>query len=160
MSIFDASAEVSMAPSWRCPHCRTLQAEALRCWRCLRAAVTCSTCHRFRTSVASDLGYCAADSSRTPLRGDEARPCWEAAPEAPTAPGLFDTGTPPPAPPTAAPTRPRRQGPAPAPKPSVEDVRAAAWVEAPDGQLVEAPSVAPRQTVMSEVQRRRRSRSR
>jgi hypothetical protein len=29
--------------------------------------------------VAAQLGYCGLDRQRTPLTGDEIRPCWEAA---------------------------------------------------------------------------------
>jgi hypothetical protein len=29
--------------------------------------------------VAGQLGYCGLDRQRRPLRGDEIRPCWEAA---------------------------------------------------------------------------------
>ena len=29
--------------------------------------------------MAGQLGYCGLDRQRTPLRGDEIRPCWEAA---------------------------------------------------------------------------------
>jgi hypothetical protein len=32
-----------------------------------------------------NLGYCGLDRDRSPLRGDEIRPCWEAMPEAPAA---------------------------------------------------------------------------
>jgi hypothetical protein len=32
-----------------------------------------------------NLGYCGLDRERSPLRGDEIRPCWEAVPEAPAA---------------------------------------------------------------------------
>jgi hypothetical protein len=32
-----------------------------------------------------NLGYCGLDRDRSPLRGDEIRPCWEAVPEAPGA---------------------------------------------------------------------------
>jgi hypothetical protein len=155
MSIFDSSVDVLAAPSWRCPHCRTLQAEASRCWRCARAAVNCSTCHRFRGSVAGGIGYCAVDPSRTPLRGDEVRTCWESAPATPSAPGLFTMLEPTPPTPATPPVSPRRR-PAPAPRPPLEEVRAAAWADVPEGELIEAPPVDPRQPVMSEVQRRRR----
>jgi hypothetical protein len=30
-----------------------------------------------------NLGYCGLDRDRSPLRGDEIRPCWEAVPGAP-----------------------------------------------------------------------------
>ena len=32
-----------------------------------------------------NLGYCGLDRERSPLRGDEIRPCWEAVPEPPGA---------------------------------------------------------------------------
>jgi hypothetical protein len=31
-----------------------------------------------------NLGYCGLDRSRSPLRGDEIRPCWDARPDAAT----------------------------------------------------------------------------
>jgi len=62
--------------TWRCPHCTTPQAEASRCWVCGRGTTICSTCSHFRRAVAVKLGYCALDSRRSPLRGDELRPCW------------------------------------------------------------------------------------
>jgi hypothetical protein len=77
-------------PSWRCPHCRTLQPETTHCRTCSRAAVACGTCHLYRASVVTDLGYCARDWSRTPLSGDEVHPCWEAgAAELEVRSGLF-----------------------------------------------------------------------
>jgi hypothetical protein len=49
-----------------------------------------------------NLGYCGLDRDRTPLRGDEIRPCWESMPQdggeavsLPIAPGpisRFDRG--------------------------------------------------------------------
>jgi hypothetical protein len=64
-------------PSWRCPHCGTPQAEASRCWVCHRSSTSCATCRNFRGSVASRLGFCGLDRRRTPIHGDEVRPCWE-----------------------------------------------------------------------------------
>src|SRR6266404_3840838 len=64
-------------PLWRCPHCRTPQAETARCWVCHRSSTSCATCRNFRGSVAAGVGYCGLDRSRAPLRGDEIRACWE-----------------------------------------------------------------------------------
>jgi len=88
--LIDRADGVPSAPSWRCPHCRTLQPETTHCRTCSRAAVACGTCHLYRASVVTDLGYCARDRSRTPLSGDEVHPCWEAgATELDVRPGLF-----------------------------------------------------------------------
>jgi hypothetical protein len=65
-------------PMWRCPHCGTPQAETSRCWVCKRSSTSCGTCRHFRRSVAAQLGYCGLDRRRSPLHGDEIRPCWEA----------------------------------------------------------------------------------
>lgn len=65
---------------WHCPHCGALQAEAARCWVCRRSSTTCSTCRNFRTSLATDVGYCALDRRRRPLTGLELRGCWEGRP--------------------------------------------------------------------------------
>ena len=75
-------------PIWRCPHCGTPQPEASRCWVCRRSTTTCATCRHFRRSVAASVGYCGLDRRRTPLRGDEIRPCWEAALDRPGAPEI------------------------------------------------------------------------
>jgi hypothetical protein len=64
-------------PLWRCPHCRTPQAETARCWVCHRSSTSCATCRNFRGSVAAGVGYCGLDRSRAPLHGDEIRACWE-----------------------------------------------------------------------------------
>jgi len=66
-------------PMWRCPHCATPQAETARCWVCHRSSTACGACRHFRRAVAGQLGYCGLDRQRRPLRGDEIRPCWEAA---------------------------------------------------------------------------------
>jgi len=66
-------------PLWRCPHCATPQAETARCWVCHRSSTACGACRHFRRAVAGQLGYCGFDRQRHPLRGDEIRPCWEAA---------------------------------------------------------------------------------
>ena len=161
MSIFDHPDRVPAASPWRCPHCGQLQAETSRCWRCTRAAVTCASCHLFRKAVATDLGYCADDTARTPLNGEEVQACWEAVPAAPTAPGLFaelDAPPPPAAAATVTPPPRRRRLAARAAKPPLEEPRAAAWAEAPAGQLTEAPRVEPGRQLMSEVKRRRRRR--
>jgi hypothetical protein len=69
---------------WRCPHCGTPQAETARCWVCGRSSTSCATCRHFRDAVAVNLGYCGLDRNRSPLRGDEIRPCWEAGADGPT----------------------------------------------------------------------------
>ena len=152
----------SVATSWRCPHCGQLQAGALRCWRCERAGDSCSTCHRCRRAVASDLGYCADDRGRTPVSGDEVRPCWEAAAAVPSASGLFaelDVAavgpvlTPPVI--AATPPPPLRRS-AKAAKPPLEEPRAAAWTEMPVGELTDAPHVAPEPRPKPDAERRRR----
>ena len=61
---------------WHCPHCGAPQAETARCWVCRRSSTTCSTCRNFRSSLATDLGYCALDRKRLPLTGRELRGCW------------------------------------------------------------------------------------
>jgi hypothetical protein len=63
---------------WQCPHCGARQAETGRCWVCHRSSTCCATCARFRPSLVGGVGYCALDRSRSPLRGDELRGCWEA----------------------------------------------------------------------------------
>ncbi|MEA2609334.1 MAG: hypothetical protein QOJ75_1577, partial [Chloroflexota bacterium] len=40
-------------------------------------STACGSCRNFRRSVAAQLGYCALDRQRQPLRGDEIRACWE-----------------------------------------------------------------------------------
>jgi hypothetical protein len=65
-------------PMWRCPHCRTPQAESARCWVCQRSSIACGACRHFRRSVAAQLGYCGLDKRRLALTGDEVRACWEA----------------------------------------------------------------------------------
>lgn len=64
---------------WRCPHCATPQTETARCWVCHRSSTACGACRHFRRAVAGQLGFCGLDRQRRPLRGDEIRPCWEAA---------------------------------------------------------------------------------
>ena len=76
MSIFDPGKDVPDAPTWRCPHCRTLQPETSRCRACLRATVTCASCGHFRPTLVSGLGLCANDRTRAPLGSDEVHPCW------------------------------------------------------------------------------------
>ena len=154
MSIFDPVERVTTAPSWRCPACKTLQPETTRCRACSRAAITCLTCHAFRPTLVGDVGFCADDPARTPIRSDEVRPCWvhEAMTTASEG-GLFDTPGSSPAPPaalgSAAPLVP------PSPRP-------ASHGHARDearGRLVEAPHVAPARGLVSELQRRVNDRS-
>ena len=78
-----------MGRTWRCPHCATLQVEALRCFVCQRSATSCSTCLNFRRSLIGGLGYCALDRRREPLSGAEQRPCWTDSPQA-GLDGFFD----------------------------------------------------------------------
>ena len=138
--MFDPSDTVGSVLAWRCPECYTVQSETTRCWRCDKPAFTCESCRSYRPSVAADLGYCARDPERTPLRADEVRACWESADVAgPRA--LSD-------PVASERSRPRV-------KPPLEDPGRAAWVE-PDGDaLVEAPKIAPGKRLSTEVQRRR-----
>lgn len=63
-------------PMWRCPHCRTPQAEAARCWVCHRSSTSCATCANFRLAVFGGVGYCGLDRRRERLAGDEIRACW------------------------------------------------------------------------------------
>ncbi len=67
-----------MMATWRCPHCRTPQAEAARCWVCHRSSTSCATCADFRHAVFGGAGYCGRDRRRGSLAGDEIRPCWSA----------------------------------------------------------------------------------
>ena len=62
---------------WSCPHCGTPQEETARCWVCRRSTVCCATCRHVRAAVAGGMTYCGLDRLRTPIRGDEIRPCWE-----------------------------------------------------------------------------------
>jgi hypothetical protein len=68
----------SSVPMWRCPHCGAPQPESSRCWVCHRSSTSCLTCRHFRSAVVAKVGYCALDRTRSPLTGDEIRPCWEA----------------------------------------------------------------------------------
>lgn len=148
-----------------------MQAETTRCWRCDKPAFTCRTCHFYRASVAADLGYCADDSLRTPLRADETRSCWEAAvlpgvgvsagSGVAAGTGLFaeaEIAPPPPVLPRpprpsvrTAPDRERRRA-----RPPLEPPGRAAWVQSEADALVEAPDVEPGKRLTTEVQRRRR----
>ena len=74
--------------TWRCPHCGTTQGEAARCFLCGRSATSCGTCANFRGSVVGGMGYCALDRRRSPLSGEERRPCWTGA-EVAASDGLF-----------------------------------------------------------------------
>jgi hypothetical protein len=106
--------------------------------------VSCASCHRFRRSIASDLGYCADDAARSPLSGEEVRSCWEDAPSATPGPGLFDAAE------LAAKlaTAPARPASDPVPAPPRPPVA---------GGLVEAPHVPPSGRLSSEFERRARS---
>ncbi len=73
---------------WRCPHCRTVQGDSVRCFLCGRSATSCGTCVNFRESVVGGLGFCGLDRRREPLGGDEQRACWTGASTAP-ADGVF-----------------------------------------------------------------------
>ena len=53
--------------------------ETSQCWVCRRSTASCASCRHFRRSVAGRLGYCALDTRRTPLTGEEERECWERA---------------------------------------------------------------------------------
>jgi hypothetical protein len=117
--------------------------------------VSCSTCHRFRRSVAADLGYCANDDARAPLGGDEVRACWERAPGITTVPGLFDDIQ----------LQPAAQHESPSTRPPVGPTIAVddelpstvAGPLAAAGRLVDAPHVAPGRVLMSEHERRSRA---
>ncbi len=63
--------------NWRCPHCRTPQPEAARCWVCRRSSTSCGTCAHYRRAIAGPSGgTCGLDPRRTALQGDELRGCW------------------------------------------------------------------------------------
>ena len=174
MSIFDHPDAVSAAPSWRCPQCRTLQAQTTQCWRCSKAAYSCETCHRYRPSVATGIGSCAKDPSREPVRADETRSCWEAAAAPTPALGLFHDPDVSPSPPLvfrppAATVPPLRSAPGNArrasaagsarkARPPLEDPGRAAWVEPNQDKLVDAPVVEPGGQISRVGQRRRRRR--
>jgi hypothetical protein len=108
--------------------------------------------------VVSDLGYCADDRARTPLRGDEVRDCWAARDVTiVAAPGLVDDPELPTSASTAA-TRSeadvvalRLEAP-----PSTRPDEADDSSDVQPGGLVEAPCVAPGRRLASEVQRRAR----
>lgn len=74
--------------TWRCPHCRTAQADSARCFLCGRSATSCGTCVNFRASVVGGVGYCGLDKNHSPLTGAEQRACW-AGPESAVDQGLF-----------------------------------------------------------------------
>ena len=81
--------------AWRCPHCGTLQVESGACFLCDRSATSCGTCVNFRRSLVGGVGYCALDSRREPLAGDERRPCWTDQPAELPGLGLFADTMPP-----------------------------------------------------------------
>jgi hypothetical protein len=138
---------VADGSTWRCPHCRTLQPESTTCRACGRSAVSCRTCHLFSISVVGGLGFCASDAARAPLTGDEVRPCWvgHAQVRSPAG-GLFAEQLLPPAPPAPGTLPTTESGQA---SPFVDDAFAPAG-----GRLVEAPSVPPSRTIVSELRRR------
>lgn len=124
--------------------------------------MTCSTCHLYRGSVASDLAYCARDRTRSPLSGDEVRPCWEATAPSSAAPGLFDdTDLDRLLPSDLTEAVAEMAAPSAAPPGEADvPVPGRTWPEVSlPGRLVDAPHVAPGRRLMSEMQRRsRRSR--
>jgi hypothetical protein len=131
VAIVDRPDDVTPVPSWRCPHCRTPQAETSTCWACSRAAISCGSCRHYRLSFVSGVSFCGKDASRAPLTGDEVRSCWQAAevPDAtPSAPDAMPVIT------------------APAP---------VGTTPAPSG-LVEAPVVEPSRPLSTEAARGRR----
>jgi len=146
VSIFDHPDQVPGAPSWRCPYCRTLQAEATQCWSCLRSAVECGTCRHYQSSISVDIGYCGLDRDRTPLEAEAVRSCWQSA-HTPAGQdgGLFDEAellpehTPP-----ASVTEEKTEAPA---------------AKAPAGHLVEAPAVPPARQLQVSARPRLRRRS-
>lgn len=156
MSIFDPVERIPDAPTWRCPHCRTLQPETSRCRGCSRAAVSCASCHYFRPSFVGTLGFCANDPAREPLGGHEVRPCWLSLGATPAPDGgLLDALL---SPSTVATARPAPSMPAVlSVPPSVQQPVGAecdrARTELRD-RLVEAPHVAPAGALVSELRRR------
>jgi hypothetical protein len=156
MSIFDHPDDASTVPTWRCPHCATLQPESTRCWACERSPMTCATCRYFRRSVIGAVGLCGLDRTRSLLAGDEVRGCWQA----PT--DLVDLVSDRPGSgrtswltlaerqraPAAEPTMSATASEPPAPAAAVDATR----LEVDD--LVEAPLVVPARKVTTEAQRR------
>jgi hypothetical protein len=63
--------------TWRCPHCGTPQADSTRCWVCSKSPTTCSSCRHFHHGVAAGIGLCALDRTRSPIRADDVRACWQ-----------------------------------------------------------------------------------
>lgn len=66
-------------PFWRCPHCRTPQAESARCWVCRQSTTSCVACRHFRRGIVTGYGVCGIDPKRTVRRTTEMHGCWEAA---------------------------------------------------------------------------------
>lgn len=170
MSIFDPVDHVPDAPTWRCPHCRTLQPETSRCRACARATVTCATCHFHRPSFVGDMGYCALDPARAPLAADEVRSCWVlSTTDLGREGGLFDALLPPP-PMTAEAhpgSLPAAGGSERAQRPPSANLdrrdQAPHQLDPGDadhdpvertGRLIEAPRVAPARVLESELRRR------
>jgi hypothetical protein len=142
MSIFDPG-PVADVPTWRCPHCRTLQPEASRCRACQRPAVSCATCRRYRRSLLQDLGSCADDPARTPLRGDTQRACWTTDEAAVLPPGgMFERLAPTPGPDKPATPDGIDLG-SPSAHADASPTLLAAQPAALAGRLLDAPPVAP-----------------
>jgi hypothetical protein len=156
MSIFDPVERIPDAPTWRCPHCRTLQPETSRCRGCSRAAVSCASCHYFRPSFVGALAFCATDPTREPLGGHEVRPCWvslgtTSGPDG----GLLDALLSPSTVATAVPVPGAPAGVS-APRSVQQPVDGEVDQARSErrGRLVEAPHVAPAGTLVSELRRR------
>jgi hypothetical protein len=165
MSIFDHPDLVPDAPSWRCPHCGTLQPETSRCWACTKSPVACGTCQFYRSSLVSEMSFCGLDQARAPIDAEEVRTCWKARTDPVDADaGLFSDAE-------LRPTLPRGVVPAapvvgqrtqPVSTPSTQPVQTSP-LETDDpaftrrnGGLVEAPHVAPGRRLISEAGRRAR----
>jgi hypothetical protein len=165
MSIFDLAERVPDAPTWRCPHCRTLQPETSRCRACSRPAVTCASCRAYRPSFVGELGFCANDPAHWPLRADEVRPCWVSDAPAPLPEGgLFEETVSPSVEASGSVTgrRPAVSSASVTPLATSQGVELPAPSEgvgdevAPElrGGLIEAPHVDPAGRLISEIRRR------
>jgi hypothetical protein len=137
MSIFDHPDTVPTAPSWRCPHCATLQPETTRCWACLRSPVACGSCQFFRESIVSELTYCGLDQARAPVGRDEVRTCWRPNSRVSDAQAVLFTEA------QLEPDRPSEPNVPTTERTSSRAGPAAAKLAVADDGLVEAPHVAP-----------------